>query len=156
MIMLYTQHKKPLTIPMEWLFSCKNPRGRHFKNPRVGEKMPSGQLKNRPTYSNRPEKNKAVRSQWEHNKKIILATQSVCGICGKPVDKSLKYPNPMSPTVDHIIPVAKNGDPVALDNLQLAHMYCNRMKSDKMPVETKPPAKDEKKKFICSANWRTD
>ncbi len=115
-----------------------------------------GQLKNRPTYSNRPEKNKATRSLWEHNKKIILSTQSVCGICGKPVDKSLKYPDPMSPTVDHIIPVAKNGDPVALENLQIAHRYCNRMKSDNMPIEEKKPTGDEKKKFYCSANWRTD
>ena len=118
------------------------------------QKMIPGQLKNRPTYSNRPEENAAVRSQWEHNKKIILATQSICGICGKPVDKSLKYPDPMSPTVDHIIPVSKNGDPVALDNLQIAHRYCNRMKSDKMPTAPKPD--ETKKKFICSANWRTD
>lgn len=117
--------------------------------------MAAGQMKNRPTYSNRPEKNTALRSQWEHNKKIILARESICGICGKPVDKSLKYPDPMSPTVDHIIPVAKNGDPVSLDNLQLAHRYCNRMKSDKMPTETQKP-KEEKKKFLLSANWRTD
>ena len=115
-----------------------------------------GQLKNRPTYSNRPEKNKATRSLWEHNKKIILSTQSVCGICGKPVDKSLKYPDPLSATVDHIIPVSKNGDPVALDNLQIAHRYCNRMKSDKMPIEKNTAPKDEKKQFFCSANWRTD
>ncbi len=117
--------------------------------------MASGQMKNRPTYSNRPEKNTALRSQWEHNKKIILARESICGICGKPVDKSLKYPDPMSPTVDHIIPVAKNGDPVSLDNLQLAHRYCNRMKSDKMPTEA-PKPREEKKKFLLSANWRTD
>ena len=50
------------------------------------------------------------RAMFEHNKKIILATQSICAICGKPVDKSIKYPDPMSPTVDHIIPLAKNGD----------------------------------------------
>lgn len=117
--------------------------------------MSPGQMKNRPTYSKRPEKNTATRSQWEHNKKIILATQSICGICGKPVDKSLKYPDPLSPTVDHIIPVSKNGDPVALENLQLAHRYCNRMKSDKMPTEIKPEG-DKKKKFTLCANWRTD
>ena len=31
------------------------------------------------------------RALFEANKKIILATQSVCAICGKPVDKSIKY-----------------------------------------------------------------
>lgn len=118
----------------------------------------TGQLSNRPTYSLRPERNPAIRAQWEHNKKIILATQSVCGICGKPVDKTLKYPDPMSPTVDHIIPVSKRGDPIALENLQLAHRVCNRLKSDKMPGQDKAqtsPAED-KKIFPQSANWRTD
>ena len=108
---------------------------------------------NRAAY--RPDKEGQHRTQYEKNKRIVLLTQDVCGICGKPVDKSLKYPDPMSPTVDHIIPVAKNGDPVSLDNLQLAHRYCNRMKSDKMPTEA-PKPREEKKKFLLSANWRTD
>ena len=34
--------------------------------------------------------------------------------------------------IDHIIPVAKGGHPSDLDNLQLAHMTCNRQKSDKI------------------------
>ena len=38
----------------------------------------------------------------------------------------------MAPTVDHIIPVAKNGHPSDLSNLQLAHAACNRQKSDKL------------------------
>lgn len=92
-----------------------------------------GQLKQTPSQSKRPERDAAHRTMWAHNKKIILATQSICGICGKPVDKTLKYPDPMSPVVDHIIPVSRNGDPVSLDNLQLAHRYCNRMKGDKLP-----------------------
>lgn len=72
------------------------------------------------------------RAQYNHNKKKILATQTVCGICGKPVDKSLKYPHPMSPTADHIIPIDRGGHPSDLDNLQLAHFICNRYKSDKL------------------------
>lgn len=72
------------------------------------------------------------RPQFESNKKRILATQEVCGICGRPVDKSIKYPHPMSPTIDHIIPLAKGGDPSDISNLQLAHFCCNRQKSDKL------------------------
>ena len=117
--------------------------------------MSPGTYKNRPSQSKRPEKSSAHRKLWEHNKKIILATQSICGICGQPVDKGLKFPDPMSPTVDHIIPVSKNGDPVALDNLQLAHRYCNRMKSDKLPNEPQPQA-EKKIKLPQSANWRVD
>ena len=70
--------------------------------------------------------------QFEKNRKRIYATQTVCGICGKPVDFSLKYPHPLSPTIDHIIPLAKGGHPSDIDNLQLAHRCCNRQKSDKL------------------------
>lgn len=118
-------------------------------------KKPGGVLSNRPTDSPRPERNPAIRAQWEHNKKIVLSTQSICGICGQPVDKSLRYPDPMSATVDHIIPVSKRGDPVSLDNLQLAHRYCNRMKSDKLP-EIPQPGDDNEIDLPQSANWRTD
>ncbi|MFQ6794682.1 MAG: HNH endonuclease [Thomasclavelia sp.] len=72
------------------------------------------------------------RKQFERNKKKIYATQSVCGICGKPVDFSLKYPHPLSACIDHIVPVAKGGHPSDIANLQLAHWTCNRAKSDKL------------------------
>lgn len=54
------------------------------------------------------------RKQFERNKKKIYATQTVCGICGKPVDFSYKYPHPLSPCIDHIIPVAKEDIQVTL------------------------------------------
>ena len=119
-------------------------------------KKAGGSYSNRPTYGSRPDKNPALRAQYDHNKKIILSTQSVCGICGKPVDKSLRYPDPMSPTVDHIIPVSKHGDPISLDNLQLAHRYCNRMKSDKLPQEEVSKTNAELNALPQSRNWRTD
>ena len=72
------------------------------------------------------------RASFNANKKRIYATQSICGICGKPVDFKLKYPNKWSATVDHIIPINKGGHKSDIDNLQLAHLYCNRMKSDKL------------------------
>lgn len=112
-----------------------------------------GQNSNYPLGSKRPERDAGKRALYRHNKKIILATQSVCGICGKSVDKSIKYPDPMSPTVDHIIPVSKNGDPVSLDNLQLAHRYCNRQKGDKIQIE--PKAVDDNRNLPQSVNWRT-
>ena len=108
--------------------------------------------KPRGTKSPRTDRDQANRSLFEHNRKIILASQSICGICGKPVDKTLKYPDPMSATVDHIIPLNKNGDPVSLDNLQLAHRYCNRQKSDKIMSEA--IKKDENRLLPLTENWK--
>ena len=81
---------------------------------------------------NRPDKDGKHRAQFEKNKKRIYATQTVCAICGKPVDFSLKYPHPLSPTIDHIIPLDKGGHPSDIDNLQLAHFTCNRQKSNRL------------------------
>ena len=80
----------------------------------------------------RPDHDGTHRLAFERNKKKILATQNVCGICGKPVDKTIPYPNPMSACIDHIIPIDKGGHPSDIDNLQLAHMTCNRQKSNKL------------------------
>lgn len=80
----------------------------------------------------RPDKEGVHRRVYDKNKARILKTQEVCGICGKPVDKSLRFPHPLSPVVDHIIPINRGGHPSDIDNLQLAHMTCNRAKSDKL------------------------
>ncbi|HOO05462.1 MAG TPA: HNH endonuclease signature motif containing protein [Ruminococcus sp.] len=83
----------------------------------------------------RPDYNGTQRAQFNSNKKIY-ATQKVCGICGKPVDFRIKFPDPLSPCIDHIIPVSKGGHPSDISNMQLAHMTCNRLKSDKLaPVQ---------------------
>ena len=97
----------------------------------------------------RPDQVGAHRVAYEKNKRKILLTQEICAICGQPVDKTLKYPHPLSPTVDHIIPVAKGGHPSSIDNLQLAHFTCNRQKWDKI-IDTSQTAGDQKKDVISN------
>lgn len=80
----------------------------------------------------RPDQIGEHRTAFEKNKKRIFASQTVCGICGCPVDFSLKYPHPLAPCIDHIIPVARGGHPSDMENLQLAHWTCNRQKSDNL------------------------
>lgn len=80
----------------------------------------------------RADRKGAHRASFEKNRKIIIRTQNTCGICGKPVDVSIKAPDPLSPVVDHIVPINKGGHPSAMENLQLAHWTCNRQKSDKL------------------------
>ena len=61
----------------------------------------------------------------------VLAAYDTCAICGRPVDKTLKSPHPMSAEVDELIPVSRGGDPYSFANCRLTHRICNRFKSDK-------------------------
>lgn len=105
----------------------------------------------------RPEKQGSHRTSYEKNKKRILATQKVCGICGKPVDLSLKYPHPMSATIDHIIPVngpgGLNGHPSSIENLQLSHFSCNRQKSNKIFKNQEEPKVLGNRNLPQSLSW---
>lgn len=80
----------------------------------------------------RPDRDGTHRAAFDRARKKIYATQTICAICGNPVDFELKAPHPFSPTVDHIIPVARGGHPSDIRNLQLAHRICNEKKSDKL------------------------
>ncbi|MBQ6952120.1 MAG: HNH endonuclease [Clostridia bacterium] len=99
------------------------------------------------TKRNRPDKDGTHRLAFDRNKKKIYATQTCCGICGKPVDFDKRYPHPLSPCIDHIIPVAKGGHPSDIDNLQLAHWTCNRQKSDKL---LKPTSKAQEEQTLSN------
>ena len=84
------------------------------------------------------------RAAYENARQKILKTQTICGICGKPVDFSYRAPHPLSPTVDHIIPISKGGHPSDIDNLQLAHRCCNRQKSNSLIEPRKADADDDR------------
>ena len=53
-----------------------------------------------------------------------------CGICGGAVEAGRRHPDPMSPSVDHVIPWSRGGanEP---GNCQLAHLVCNLRKNDR-------------------------
>lgn len=103
----------------------------------------------------RPDRTGAHRANYERNRKRVFKSQNVCGICHRPVNFSLKSPDPMSAVVDHIIPVAKGGHPSDIDNLQLAHWTCNRQKSDKiLKNETNEPKVLGNRNLPQSKNWK--
>lgn len=55
----------------------------------------------------------------------------ICGICQKPVDKTLKWPDKGSRTIDHIVPLSLLGDHTP-ENVRLAHMVCNVTRGNRM------------------------
>jgi 5-methylcytosine-specific restriction endonuclease McrA len=52
----------------------------------------------------------------------------LCGICGAEVDPAVLHPDPMSASLDHVVPLSKGGDHTR-ENSVLAHLICNIRKS---------------------------
>ena len=61
--------------------------------------------------------NLAERDQWR------------CGICRLRVDMERRYPDPLSPSLDHILPLSQGGRHER-SNVQLSHLGCNVKKND--------------------------
>lgn len=58
----------------------------------------------------------------------------VCGICDEPVDMGLKFPDSMSASLDHVIPLSRGGGHVRA-NVRLAHLGCNARKCARLDDE---------------------
>jgi 5-methylcytosine-specific restriction endonuclease McrA len=49
----------------------------------------------------------------------------VCWLCKRAIDLSLRWPHPFSYTVHHLVPLARGGALLDLDNARPAHLTCN-------------------------------
>lgn len=50
-----------------------------------------------------------------------------CGICCEPIDPYLAYPEPLSASIDHVVPWSRGGAHTR-ENSQAAHLVCNLQK----------------------------
>lgn len=76
----------------------------------------------------------------------VRRTRPPCHLCNEPIDYSLRYPDPWSFVVDHIVPLNRGGTD-SLDNCAAAHNRCNRDKSDKTPDDLAP------RTFVTPRRW---
>ena len=93
-----------------------------------------------------PEERRAELAQWRAKRKPLPSQSKsqqrkdvgrqlhqydsdLCGICHTPINIALLTPHPGSLQLDHIHPRAGVGDD-SWDNIQIAHGFCNVMKSD--------------------------
>lgn len=60
-------------------------------------------------------------------------TDGDCHICGVSVPLVVRYPHPLSASVDHIVPIAAGGAHT-LANVALAHLVCNQRKGASVGV----------------------
>jgi 5-methylcytosine-specific restriction endonuclease McrA len=78
---------------------------------------------------------RARELQWaEHPQKlsryqVYAQSNGKCHICHELVDLRLEVPNPLSCTIDHVVPLARGGSHT-IGNVRIAHMICNTFKSD--------------------------
>ena len=86
-------------------------------------------------YKYRPDQIGPHQAEYKKNKAHLIKQGGVCALCGGMIDNKLKFPHPLSASVDHIIAVANGGHPSAKDNLQLTHLICNQLKGTKATIE---------------------
>jgi 5-methylcytosine-specific restriction endonuclease McrA len=60
---------------------------------------------------------------------LFVRDAGTCGICHQPVDPQLAWPDKMSKSLDHIVPLSKGGRH-SWANAQLAHAVCNSRKNN--------------------------
>lgn len=63
--------------------------------------------------------------------RIAARDSWLCALCGRPVDPELRWPDPLSASLDHVVPVSRGGSDED-DNVQLAHQRCNNRKYNKL------------------------
>lgn len=98
----------------------------HVENPGAGYEWND---KRRDAYHRR----RALKKATSSGRPVILAEirerdKNCCHLCGDKVPAKA-YPHPLSPSLDHVIPLSKGGihDP---SNVKLAHLRCNVQKGD--------------------------
>ena len=83
-------------------------------------------------YTERRRKNDAIRRARKVGADIESFTNGeifdrdgwVCGICDEPVPKDAKWPDPLSVSLDHIIPLSLGGAH-SRENTRCSHLGCN-------------------------------
>jgi predicted nucleic acid-binding Zn ribbon protein len=70
------------------------------------------------------------------DKDVRMAHGDICYLCDEKINFRLRFPNPKSPSLDHVIPLSRGGTHT-LDNAAMVHYVCNQKKGVK--AAPKPP-----------------
>lgn len=61
---------------------------------------------------------------------LLVRDERICQICGSLIPLDAAWPDPLSPSIDHIVPISKGGTHT-FGNVQSAHLRCNMLKGDR-------------------------
>ena len=73
---------------------------------------------------------KAIRDRARKRIALLVQAGEPCCFCKRPIDLSLRYPDPWSFVVDHSIPTSHGGLDFGEEQLRPAHNRCNTKRSN--------------------------
>lgn len=88
----------------------------------------------RVSYHRRLAQKKAPGSEPVNRFEVFDRDGWICSICEEPVDKTLEYPDPMSASLDHDVPLALGGEHT-YNNSRCTHLFCNLSKGARLLAE---------------------
>ncbi|WP_374101236.1 HNH endonuclease [Curtobacterium flaccumfaciens] len=101
--------------------------GSDFSARRRDTKYCSSRCRFKAAYEGRRGRRAGVQRGKYTRRAIFQRDGGVCHLCLSVVDESLVYPNPMSFSIDHIVPLARGGADEE-GNVRTSHLGCNWQK----------------------------
>lgn len=98
------------------------------------EKSDPWSPRRREAYHRRLARKFAPGSERVNRLEVFERDEWACAICNTQVDPTLSYPDPMSASLDHRIPLAKGGEHT-YNNSQCTHLFCNESKGARLIAE---------------------
>lgn len=87
-----------------------------------------------------PEKRGRNHRAYRKKTAALRKRADTCHICGKPIDRTLDYRDPMSWTADHVRPLTKGGK--LLGPMKAAHRSCNARRGNRTePADPLPTSR---------------
>lgn len=66
-------------------------------------------------------------------REIFIRDNWMCHLCEEPIDQTISYPDPMSASLDHVVPLVRGGAH-SRENCRASHLVCNLRKSARTAV----------------------
>jgi 5-methylcytosine-specific restriction endonuclease McrA len=79
----------------------------------------------------------------------VLAEETTCWLCEKPVDTNLPHGTPESPELDEVLPISRGGSPYQRSNVRLAHRLCNQKRGNGIGRLARP----HQHRFTTTRTW---
>ena len=95
------------------------------------EKAPGWSEARRASHHKRRALKRGAEAESLNSIEVFERDAWTCGLCAEPVDPALAWPDPMSASLDHILPLSRGGSHTSA-NVQCAHLSCNVRKGNRV------------------------